>query len=137
MSEIIIKTRIVHKHDTEENWNNTVNFIPKNGELIIYDADANHQYKRMKIGDGVTNVKLLDFVNDELLNTISELTDEFESFNESTTSTLNNLQTQLNQGGIEIGSTKPTYACTWFNVTSEEPAVVVLDNALLDKHILA
>ena len=29
--------RIVHKHDIEANWLKAENFIPKQGEIIIYD----------------------------------------------------------------------------------------------------
>ena len=36
MAENTIKTRIQLKNDTEENWNKAVNFVPKQGELIIY-----------------------------------------------------------------------------------------------------
>ena len=32
-----------------------------NGEIIIYDEDNNHNYKRVKIGNGVDNVNDLDF----------------------------------------------------------------------------
>lgn len=63
MSEQIFNTRIIHKHDTEANWNKAVNFIPKQGELIVYDSDENCNYQRIKIGDGVTNVNSLPFVN--------------------------------------------------------------------------
>ena len=61
MAEKTIKTRIIHKHDTEENWNKAINFIPKQGEIIVYDVDATHAYERFKIGDGVTNVNSLPF----------------------------------------------------------------------------
>ena len=61
MSEKNIKTRIVHKHDTEENWNKAINFIPKQGEIIVYDVDTTYTYERMKIGDGITNVNDLPF----------------------------------------------------------------------------
>ena len=61
MAEKTIKSRIVHKHDSETNWNRATNFVPKQGELIIYDTDANHSYARVKIGDGTTNVSLLPF----------------------------------------------------------------------------
>lgn len=63
MSEKILNTRIVHKHDTEENWLKATSFAPKNGELIIYDEDENHSYKRVKIGDGTTNVNTLPFID--------------------------------------------------------------------------
>ena len=39
-------------------------FIPKQAEVIVYDIDADHDYERLKIGDGVTNVNDLPFVTD-------------------------------------------------------------------------
>ena len=61
MAEKNITTRIIHKHDTEENWNKATNFIPKQGELIVYDNDSIYDYERFKIGDGITNVNDLPF----------------------------------------------------------------------------
>lgn len=57
--------RIVNKHDTAENWAKATSFIPKQGEIIVYDADANYDYERFKIGDGETVVSSLPFANDE------------------------------------------------------------------------
>ena len=68
MAEKNIKSRIVHKHDVELNWNKATNFIPKQGEIIVYDIDNNHSYERIKIGDGVTNVNNLPFVISTLTN---------------------------------------------------------------------
>lgn len=65
MSEKIFNTRIVHKHDTAENWAKAVNFVPKAGELIIYDADENYNYPRTKIGDGVRVVEELPFIENQ------------------------------------------------------------------------
>lgn len=56
-------TRIAFKHDTEANWVKAKNFIPLEGEIIIYDADENYSYQRIKIGDGTTKVKDLPFDN--------------------------------------------------------------------------
>ena len=53
--------RIINKHDTEANWVNKTDFIPKQGELIIYDVDSAHTYQRFKIGDGITTVNNLPF----------------------------------------------------------------------------
>lgn len=76
MSTKAVTTRIQHKHDLEANWLKAVNFVPMQGELIIYDAevDANGQtltlptgrttpytYERFKIGDGKTVVSSLNF----------------------------------------------------------------------------
>ena len=58
-----IDTRIQLKHDTETNWNKAINFIPKNGEAIIYAADNVNKFPRLKIGDGITKVADLPFVN--------------------------------------------------------------------------
>ena len=68
MAEKNIKSRIVHKHDIELNWNKATNFIPKQGEIIVYDIDSNHSYERIKIGDGATNVINLPFVISTLTN---------------------------------------------------------------------
>jgi hypothetical protein len=76
LSTKAVTTRIQHKHDLEVNWLKAVNFVPMQGELIIYDAevDANGQtltlptgrttpytYERFKIGDGKTTVSNLGF----------------------------------------------------------------------------
>ena len=68
-----IKTNLINKHDTEENWLKATGFIPEKGQIIIYDPDINHNYARYKIGDGVlnaetgkvegTNINNLPFVN--------------------------------------------------------------------------
>lgn len=61
LAEKNISARIVHKHDIEENWLKAVNFIPKQGEIIVYDVDDNYDYERIKIGDGEQNVNDLPF----------------------------------------------------------------------------
>lgn len=66
MAEKNIKTRIINKHETEDNWNLAANFIPKQGEFIVYDKDSTYDYERFKIGDGETDVKSLPFVTDNL-----------------------------------------------------------------------
>lgn len=47
--------------DTEANWNQTDEFVPFDGELVIYKADENNQQPRIKIGNGETDVKSLGF----------------------------------------------------------------------------
>ena len=64
MAEKNVNARIVHKHDTEANWLKATSFIPKQGELIVYDIDSNYDYERIKIGDGSTLVSSLPFVDD-------------------------------------------------------------------------
>lgn len=63
MAEKTLNTRIQHKHDTEANWLKAVNFIPKIGEIIVYDSDENHATARVKIGDGVKTVIELAFID--------------------------------------------------------------------------
>lgn len=57
-----ILSRIIHKHDIEANWNKATNFIPKAGEIIIYDKDETYDYERFKIGNGETNINDLNFI---------------------------------------------------------------------------
>lgn len=66
MSEKVLNSRIVHKHDVEANWLKAVNFTPKQGEIIVYDIDDTYSYERIKIGDGSTLVSALPFANDAL-----------------------------------------------------------------------
>ena len=62
-NEKVFQSRIQLKHDTEENWLKATNFIPKEGEIIIYDVDENNPIARFKIGDGTTKVNQLSFVS--------------------------------------------------------------------------
>lgn len=66
MANTQIKTRIIHKHDTEQNWNKATNFIPKQGEIIIYDKDSTYAYERIKVGDGTTLVTNLPFIDNNV-----------------------------------------------------------------------
>ena len=61
-----ITARIQQKHDVAANWAKATNFIPKKGEIIIYDAEHNAsgeetQAVRFKIGDGSKTVNNLPF----------------------------------------------------------------------------
>lgn len=77
------KSRIVHKHDTEANFLKATNFVPQQGEIIIYDIDATHTQERMKIGDGKTNVNALPFVASDALeselNGLSDAVDQLQT----------------------------------------------------------
>lgn len=59
-----LNSRIIHKHDTEANWNKATGFTPKQGEIIVYDRDSTYSYERFKIGDGITNINSLPFADD-------------------------------------------------------------------------
>ena len=61
-TEKTISARMQMKTDTALNWSKAINFIPKKGEIIIYEADSDYSYERMKIGDGSTKVNDLPFV---------------------------------------------------------------------------
>ena len=65
MAEKQINGRIIQKHDSEANWKKATNFIPKAGEIIIYDTDETHHYCRIKIGDGSTLINNLPFSTEE------------------------------------------------------------------------
>lgn len=58
-----MKARISNLSKTEAEWNK-LNFVPFDGELIVYIADENYRYPRLKIGDGSTPLQLLPFFSD-------------------------------------------------------------------------
>ena len=62
MAEKNIPSRLINKHDIEANWNKATAFIPKIGEIIIYDIDENYNYERFKIGDGINTIVDIPFV---------------------------------------------------------------------------
>lgn len=62
-----IKSRVINKHETEADWKKAVNFIPEKAEHIVYDIDENYDYERLKIGDGVTPVNDLPFIEEKLI----------------------------------------------------------------------
>lgn len=64
MAEKKIKSRVIQKHDTAANWAKAVNFVPKDGEIVIYDSDETFEYPRIKVGDGETLVGNLKFAKD-------------------------------------------------------------------------
>lgn len=49
------------KLDTTVNWNKAINFIPKAGEIIVYEDPG--MPKRWKIGDGITKLYDLPFID--------------------------------------------------------------------------
>ena len=70
-----ITARMSQKHDLEVNWAN-IKFIPKQGEIIIYDIEVDkdgnilalpsnrttpYTYERLKIGDGISDISDLPF----------------------------------------------------------------------------
>lgn len=79
MSEKKIAGRIVQKHDLEANWLKATNFIPKKGEIVVYDIDENYTYERLKIGDGKTVVSNLPFyLQDEIEDIGASLAEKVE-----------------------------------------------------------
>lgn len=56
-----INTRIQQKYDLEENYSSS--FTPLAGELIVLKNDDEHNYPRLKIGDGVSSIDRLGVVN--------------------------------------------------------------------------
>jgi hypothetical protein len=62
-----LKARISQLHKTEAEWRKLPNFVPMSGEFIIYIQDEQHDYARIKIGDGITKLKDLPFFIDSAI----------------------------------------------------------------------
>lgn len=61
----------IQKHGVEEAWNGS-SYVPRKGELIIYDPDANNNQARLKLGDGDKVAKDLPFIDAKLSKYIEE-----------------------------------------------------------------
>ena len=74
MAEKTLNTRIQQKHDIAVNWDKATGFIPKEGEIIIYDPDTTYNLTRIKVGDGKTSVINLPFIYEPItLDDIEEI----------------------------------------------------------------
>ena len=102
MGRVEINTRVINKHDTEANWNSHPSFIPDKSEIIVYDKDDNYNYPRVKIGDGVTTVVALPFIDDNTLTSVSNLQTEVNNVKASTSDEA--LNTKVNAIIQDIGS---------------------------------
>lgn len=61
MNEQYIKARFQQKHDIESNWIAT-NFIPYDGEIVVYDINESNSKPRIKIGNGKDDINVLPFI---------------------------------------------------------------------------
>lgn len=59
-----LNARVITKHDKEENWNKATSFIPKLGELVVYETDGMYSTPRLKVGNGLDVIKKLPFITD-------------------------------------------------------------------------
>lgn len=50
-------------HDTSDGWVAKPTVVPNLGQIVVYDMDNTHDYARIKIGDGVTIVSQLPFID--------------------------------------------------------------------------
>lgn len=66
MADKEFNVRVRSKHDTQANWELAPDFVPLEGEIIVYDVDDNYNHPRMKIGDGRTRIGDLPFVEQEI-----------------------------------------------------------------------
>ena len=107
----INNVRVINKHDTEANWLKATGFVPKQGELIVYDKDSTYNYERFKIGDGSTVVSSLPFAD---ANKVDKVSGKGLSTNDYTTTEKNKL------AGIAEGANK-TVVDSELSSTSTNP----------------
>ncbi len=67
-----IDALVCNKHDTASNWNNDLakNYVPKAGEILIYDPDSTNEFPRFKVGNGIDKIDNLPFVAGTYANNI-------------------------------------------------------------------
>ena len=57
-----INARVISKHDTPVEWKMATDFVPEQGEIIIYDETNEIGPSKIKIGDGKRNINDLPFI---------------------------------------------------------------------------
>jgi hypothetical protein len=101
MADKIFNSRIIHKHDSSENWGKATNFIPKQGEIIVYDKDSTHNYERIKIGDGQTSVSALPFVDDTKVDKVSGKGLSTNDYTTADKNKLDNIEPEANKTVVD------------------------------------
>ena len=81
MEQPKMSARVANLHKSERAWKKieTV-FIPKAGELVVYDPDLSHPYSRVKIGDGKSNLEALPFLIDSAIEEYLSQTYQYPTF---------------------------------------------------------
>lgn len=72
MDILATKARMQQKHDIASNWENAESFVPKPGEIIVYDKDEYVEKQRIKIGDGESHIKELSSITGEVYTSKAE-----------------------------------------------------------------
>jgi hypothetical protein len=63
-----MKARVSQLCKTEAEWSRLPDFVPLQGEVIVFSQDNKHKYARLKIGDGSTPLRNLPFFIDSSIN---------------------------------------------------------------------
>lgn len=67
-------------HATEIEWSaEHLDYIPKQGEIVVYDKDDTYNYERIKVGDGLTSIVNLPFYLASELNYIDGVTSSIQT----------------------------------------------------------
>lgn len=137
MAEKNIKSRVVLKHDVESNWQLATGFTPLAGEIVIYDPDSNYSYSRIKVGNGLSNVNALPFVDDAartaleaLINAVDDKVDTVSAL-VGDTAVSAQISTAIDEAtaddfGIYVQDTEPTDAVAgdiWID-TANDPSYI-------------
>ncbi len=64
-----MKARVSQLCKTEAEWSRLTDFVPFQGEVIVFSPDKQYKYARLKIGDGSTPLRNLPFFIDYAINT--------------------------------------------------------------------
>ena len=102
MANKTFNCRVMNKSDIEANWKSRSDFIPLNGEMIIFTQGEGYSHARIKIGDGITDVNSLPFVDDVLQSTLNELNTNtlFKTPQELATEEIEQVHKNLKLGGL-------------------------------------
>lgn len=61
-----LDVRMIQKADTQEGWDANPLFVPFAAEFIVYKPDDTYPHSRLKLGDGVTPISQLPFIDTTL-----------------------------------------------------------------------
>jgi hypothetical protein len=140
---VVIKGRIINKHDTEANWNKAVNFAPLLGETIVYDPDSTHSRPRYKVGiwDGKSEktadmlIMNLPFANEPdtiLEDDLANLFTKAKAARSYATFNIHLIDTETNSLAV-VSIRYIANTTTWGEIVAEYPEYFTLSTTEWDK----
>lgn len=127
-----LDVRMIQKADTQEGWDANPLFVPFAAEFIVYKPDDTYSHSRFKLGDGVTPISQLPFIDATL-----SLSAENISYGSTVLASLLDTLTKIDYEADLAFDTSEIVISSSGNLPTDPTTTSVLGKAMLGYLVLA